>query len=72
MNLAMQLNLSKSISHANQSFASAWWAFGLPGSSEANGRYRTNIVHLNPAQERNDHFWRTLLLSPIFSDLKGS
>jgi len=49
MNLAMQLNLSKSISHPNQSFANTLLDFGFLGSihprhmNDANGRCRTNI-----------------------------
>ncbi len=74
----MQLDLSKSIGHPNQSLASPLLAFGLLGSfhpnyrSDANVRYRTNIVQLNQVQQSKDHFWYTPLRSPGFNDLTGS
>jgi hypothetical protein len=78
MNLAMQINLSKSINHPSQSFASLLLAFGFLGSfhwhhmGDAGGRYRVNIVHSNQVPQSNGHLWCTPFRSPAFNELIGS
>jgi hypothetical protein len=60
MNLAMQPNLPKSISHPNQSFRRHVVGFCLLGSihprhmNDANGRCRTNIGPINQGQQSKE------------------